>query len=726
MESRDNNALRGKHFSRLHEKIQSKYSEIQRRLEKSKSVESLAAISDNQLFNKLKYASAIDLTENNEMYIDDHNNDFHNLIHSIIVEDVNNRKATLEDVNFKEASISRSYSGSLLSEGYYVCSPKQIKLSNGNNNLPLRIIQLNEIEKGSDDNLTPTTPPARISLRNKIGSRITAVKEKRREEKEKYTKDKKKETKDTGAGLEKLILSNATYDSRLLKRIKLATVTIALIEVTGLDNAQNNIEEKPRNLHCRFKLGTEKCKSKTVKSIASKAKWQELFNLNMYEESMLEVTLWDKDFFIGRRVIDLSDMDKEKTHKINIDLEGEMPNVKLFLLLTITGTTTDNNIYDLGDYEETQTRLETVWYQLDNLTEVGWLSIIVYGAKGLAGNDCYCVLKLGNERLQTYTDCKTNDPNWMKAFTFTITDITSLLEVTVYDEKKNEEVGCITIPLFKINNGHKVWYALKDVTQREQAKGNNPRILLEMRISYNPIKAALRVLKPREIDYLEVEEKFDRRLFTRNWTRTKAIINWILEVYKVIKSSFEWESRKLNTIALIVWLLFHWFYEAWMIPLLLLIPFIYYSPEEYNLFQDSVKLRNGTKGTENDRAKIEKEEKTSIRQKIQGLQELIQNIQNYLGKIATLGESVKNLFNFSVPFLSHFAIICLLGISLIMYLIPVKYLFMAWGIRKYTKKIFQPNRIPHNEILDLLSRVPDDEILLNCVELPLETKEEKL
>ncbi|XP_059054040.1 multiple C2 and transmembrane domain-containing protein-like [Achroia grisella] len=723
MDPKDN-ALKGKHFSRLHEKIQNKYSEIQRRLEKSKSVESLSTVSSDLSFTDLKYASTFDLTEAEDEFGDQNKgNDM--LIHRIIVEDINNQNATLEEVKFKEASVSQLDSEYTFNDGYLFSSPKEMKLSNGNRNLASSLELLNETEKGSDDNVTPTTPPPRISLRNKIGSRITAVKEKRREEKEKYSKDKKKETKDTGTGLEKLILSNAiTNESRFSKRLKLATLTIALIDVTGLDIIQNGGEEKPRNLHCRFKLGTDKCKSKSVKSAASEVKWQELFNFNMYEENMLEITLWDKDIFIGRHVIDLANMDKEKTHRLNINLEGEMPNAKLFLLLTISGTSIDNNIYDLGDYQESQKRLEAIWYQLDNLSEVGWLSIIVYGAKGLAGQDCYCILKIGNERLQTYTDYKTNEPNWMKAFTFTINDITRLLEVIVYDERKNEEIGCVSIPLLQIDNGHKAWYALKDISQRYRAKGNNPRILLEMRISFNPIKASLRVLKPREIDYLEVEEKFDRRLFTRNWTRTKAIINWILKVYRVTKTSFQWESRKVNTIALIIWLIFHWFYKAWMLPLLLLIPFFYYSPEDYNFFEDFMHYRKRKK--EDDSGKIEKEEKTSIRQKIHSLQELIQNIQNFLGKIANLGESVKNLFNFSVPFLSLFAILCLLGISFIMYLIPVNYLLMAWGIRKYTKKILQPNRIPHNEILDLLSRVPNDEILLNCEELSLEAKEEKL
>lgn len=35
------------------------------------------------------------------------------------------------------------------------------------------------------------------------------------------------------------------------------------------------------------------------------------------------------------------------------------------------------------------------------------------------------------------------------------------------------------------------------------------------------------------------------------------------------------------------------------------------------------------------------------------------------------------------------------------------------GINKFTRKILRPHTIPNNEVLDLLSRVPDDEILVS-------------
>ena len=47
--------------------------------------------------------------------------------------------------------------------------------------------------------------------------------------------------------------------------------------------------------------------------------------------------------------------------------------------------------------------------------------------------------------------------------------------------------------------------------------------------------------------------------------------------------------------------------------------------------------------------------------------------------------------------------------SLLLYLVPLRYIILAWGINKFTKKLRNPDVIPNNELLDFLSRVPDNE-----------------
>lgn len=72
----------------------------------------------------------------------------------------------------------------------------------------------------------------------------------------------------------------------------------------------------------------------------------------------------------------------------------------------------------------------------------------------------------------------------------TVKDISSILEITVYDEDHDHKVeflGKLAIPLLTIRNGEKRWYALKDKKMRARAKGNYPQILLEMTVIWNPV-----------------------------------------------------------------------------------------------------------------------------------------------------------------------------------------------------------------------------------------------
>lgn len=72
----------------------------------------------------------------------------------------------------------------------------------------------------------------------------------------------------------------------------------------------------------------------------------------------------------------------------------------------------------------------------------------------------------------------------------TVKDINSMLEVTVYDEDpdyKVEFLGKAAIPLLLVGNGAPKWYPLKDKKLTGPAKGNNPKILLEMQLVWNPV-----------------------------------------------------------------------------------------------------------------------------------------------------------------------------------------------------------------------------------------------
>lgn len=97
------------------------------------------------------------------------------------------------------------------------------------------------------------------------------------------------------------------------------------------------------------------------------------------------------------------------------------------------------------------------------------------------------------------------------------------------------------IPLLRIHNGEKRWYALKDKNLTTRAKGTSPttspQIQLEMTVIWNPIKAAIRVLEPKEEKLVQQEAKFKRQLFLRNVTRLKEIIMFFIDCGQFIQLS---------------------------------------------------------------------------------------------------------------------------------------------------------------------------------------------
>lgn len=175
------------------------------------------------------------------------------------------------------------------------------------------------------------------------------------------------------------------------------------------------------------------------------------------------------------------------------------------------------------------------------MKDVGHLTVKVYRASGLTAadlggkSDPFCVLELGNARLQTQTEYKTLSPSWQKIFTFNVKDINNVLDITVFDEDRDHKVeflGRVMVPLLRIRNGEKRWYALKDKKLRSRAKGNSPQILLEMRIVWNPIRGCIRTLNPKEEKYMQAEVKFKRQVFVKNVLRLKVFIISFYELGK--------------------------------------------------------------------------------------------------------------------------------------------------------------------------------------------------
>ncbi|KAL3286364.1 hypothetical protein HHI36_000871 [Cryptolaemus montrouzieri] len=529
---------------------------------------------------------------------------------------------------------------------------------------------------------------------------------------------------------------------RLKSQIWSSVVTIVLVEAKNL--LACDPETATSDPYVRFRLGNEKYKSRTIWRSLN-PRWLEQFDLHLYDEGdqHLEITVWDKDKtrddFIGRCVIDLKNFTREITHNLWENFEDGAGS--LHLLLTISGTTASETITDLTTYEENPQELEELRRRYDwqrtfqNVKDVGFLVVKVYKASGLAAadiggkSDPFCVLELGNARLQTQTEYKTLTPTWNKIFTFNVKDINSILEITVYDEDRDHKVeflGKIAVPLLRIRSGEKRWYALKDKKLRARAKGSSPQILLEMDLTWNPVRACIRTLNPKEEKYMQGEVKFKRQVFLKNVMRLKVFIIHFYEFGKMFENCFEWDSKIQSFSALSVWLLLCYYFEPWMIPVGILLIFFKQYIVKTLAGPTSIAWEENADSDELDDDEEEVkdtmgEEKKTLKERLLAIQEVTQSVQNAIGKIASLLESVKNTFNFTVPYLSWIAIIILTGAMIILYFIPVRYLLMFWGTNKFLRRILRPHAVPNNELMDLLSRVPDDEMMLDYKDMKILT-----
>ncbi|KAK3888034.1 hypothetical protein Pcinc_007895 [Petrolisthes cinctipes] len=530
----------------------------------------------------------------------------------------------------------------------------------------------------------------------------------------------------------------AEQQRRLKSQIWSSVVTIVLVEGKKLLPMDPDGLSDP---YVKFRLGNEKYKSK-VEVHTLNPKWLEQFDFHSFEDQsqILEITVWDKDVrskddFMGKCNIDISEYEREKTHYIWADLEKKAGSI--FILLTISGTTSSETISDLHTYQENPNELQNISNRynllrtLHNVRDIGHLRVKVYRAQGLAAadiggkSDPFCVLELTNARLQTQTEYKTLSPTWNKIFSFNVKDIHSILEVTVYDEDRDHKVeflGKIAMPLLKIKNGEKKWYALKDKKLRARAKGTNPEILLECSVEWNPVRAAFRTFTPKEDKFMQMEQKFKRQVFIMNVNRLKSCIVDFYEMGMFVKSCFEWEYPIRSTLAFIAFMVGTYYFEPYMIPIILLIVFLrnyivlsivgtmMHREDENEFSADEDDMDEDDK---------DKEEKKTLKERLQAIQEVTATVQNAIGFIASLFESCKNTFNFSVPFLSWLLILVLMVGTVILYYMPIRYLVMLWGVNKFSRKLIRPHSVINNELVDFLSRVPDDEILHDCRELRL-------
>ncbi|XP_043370528.1 multiple C2 and transmembrane domain-containing protein 1 isoform X2 [Dermochelys coriacea] len=527
-----------------------------------------------------------------------------------------------------------------------------------------------------------------------------------------------------------LRLSDMHRKSQLWRGI----VSITLIEGCELKAMDANGLSDP---YVKFRLGHQKYKSKIVPKTLN-PQWREQFDFHLYEErgGIIDITVWDKDAgkrddFIGRCQVDLSALSREQTHKLELQLEeGEG---WLVLLVTLTASAavsisdlSVNSLEDQKEREEILKRYSTI-RMFHNMKDVGFLQVKVVRAEALMAadvtgkSDPFCVVELNNDRLLTHTVYKNLNPEWNKVFTFNIKDIHSVLEVTVYDEDRDRSadfLGKVAIPLLSIQNGEQKAYVLKNKQLTGPTKGV---IYLEIDVIFNAVKASIRTLMPKEQKYIEEENRLSKQLLLRNFIRMKRCVMVLINAAYYVNSCFDWDSPQRSLAAFVLFLFVVWNFELYMIPLALLLLlawnyFLILSGKD-NRQHDTVVEDMLEDEEEEDERDDKDSEKKGFMNKLYAIQEVCVSVQNVLDEVASFGERIKNTFNWTVPFLSWLAIVALCVFTVILYLIPLRYIVLVWGINKFTKKLRSPYAIDNNELLDFLSRVPSDVQVVHYQEL---------
>uniref|UniRef100_A0A9J8BKT1 Multiple C2 domains, transmembrane 2b n=1 Tax=Cyprinus carpio carpio TaxID=630221 RepID=A0A9J8BKT1_CYPCA len=522
--------------------------------------------------------------------------------------------------------------------------------------------------------------------------------------------------------------STTEHNKRLTESMKKSQLWTGVYTITLVEGRDLPLDGQG-DLFVRFKLGDQKYKSKSqVKKVNTQ--WRERFDFNQFPDtsSILEIEVVGKE---GRRYedcygqceIELSGLPLNESTLFTHELDPGRGRVVFLVTPTpCTGASiTDLVAPPLEEPHERDNML--VKYSLRNslkdLRDVGFLQVKVIKATDLMAadlngkSDPFCVLELGNNRLQTHTIYKTLNPEWNKVFTFPVKDIHEVLEVTVFDEdgdKAPDFLGKVALPLLSIRNGQQVACPLRKENLGGLFKGT---IVLELEVIFNPIKASIRTFTPREQKFMEDNAKFSKKV-----GRSEILENLyraVCHTNQFIKSCFQWESVQRSIIAFLVFVLTVWYWDFYMLPMFMVLLIV------WNYLQ--IASERVTRDLVGDFYFILfflinfESERKGLMEKIHMVQEIVITVQNLLEAIASFGERIKNTFNWSVPFLSNLAFLVLMMATVITYFIPIRYIILLWGIHKFTKKLRNPYAIENNEVMDFLSRVPSDVQMAQYTEL---------
>ncbi|XP_061898565.1 multiple C2 and transmembrane domain-containing protein 2 isoform X2 [Entelurus aequoreus] len=490
--------------------------------------------------------------------------------------------------------------------------------------------------------------------------------------------------------------------SQLKSRMWTGVLAITLVE--GQDLPQYG----QGDIYVRFRLGNQKYKSKNL-CIQTNPQWREQFDFNQFADNQepLQVEVYSKRGRKGEESWGMFEVDlsrlvlNERQLYTNVLDPGKGKLVFLVTLRPCWGVSvSDLEMATLDKPDERDAVVEK--FSLKNsykyLREIGFIQVKVLKANELPATDLngrinpFCVIELGNSKLQTHTVYKTVNPEWNKALTFPVKDIHDVIELTILDENGDKApnfLGKVAIPLLTVQNEQQICLLLKKEDLICTAKGN---VTLVIEVVYNKVRAAIRTFQPKEEKFTEENVKFSKKVLAQNIYRVRNISTAVLYTLQYIRSCFQWENTQRSLIAFLIFLVTVWYSELFMFPLFLLLLI------GWNYLQLSG--RNSNPDLEPN--------KKGLMDKFYMVQEVVLTVQNVLEEVANMGERIKNIFNWSVPFMSCLTCLVLFAATTLLYFIPLRYIVLIWGVNKFTKKLRNPYAIDNNEVLDFLKRMPYD------------------
>eukprot|EP00043_Microstomoeca_roanoka_P017883 m.188128 g.188128 ORF g.188128 m.188128 type:complete len:957 (+) comp16719_c0_seq2:96-2966(+) len=496
-------------------------------------------------------------------------------------------------------------------------------------------------------------------------------------------------------------------------------VEIKVVQAKDLLQMDSNGEADP---YVKITIGQQTKKTKVVYKNRRNPVWNQAFRFEVHDKaSIVKFEMYDKDLrkdeFMGVATLSLTELPRNEAQRFWLPLNNEGDAGDLQIVVSVS------NPFANGDDDD-----DIAFDLAQQTTYCGRLTVNIKSARGLAAKDAgrtsdpFVVCELGNMRKRSKTIPKTCNPTWNESVNFNVLDIFDVLRVTVYDEDrggKSDFLGALVIPLLEIRSNQTERFMLKTKALDKAFKGE---LVLSFEFDYKPVPAYTRLIKKREVRFFEEDVKLRIGVLKQNVQRVRTLVEGVLGVVRTIDRLFNWDYGFVRTvIALFFWIwatLYMYFYH---VPIFFALFLLYkrYSASKMDFMWIA---SSSTDEEEQDEEEDDGAEKPPA--KSQGrtawytaLKNIGLEVQNRLGDAASMGEKIKNFFNWSVPAITGVIATIMVIASIVLYFIPLRYVLLVWGVRRFLKKgrlrYFPPKTIdkhrePVNEMKELLGRIPDD------------------